>query len=297
MAPHRDALLDLAGALPAVRRAVAAGVVELLHHDILRAHQPRRRPPGDAAVTAPDDAREAGRRRAGQAVLGALDVREVAVGRIHGGQVGVAGEERGPGGGRAGGDGPGVAAGPGRAQAGRLDEGGVGAAQLAGEVTEGDAGGNHRGTVGGVAGVERDQRLDAGLLDQAGALDLHLPGRGEHEGQQLRPEGGVARLPRLRVVVEDARLERARAALHGRVHAPDVGRHPLLRRRRQRIPGGVGGALQAHRAHQPVRGQRRGPGDLRHAALRGAAVELHLPVAILGVHEAQPEQGVRLAGA
>ena len=294
MAAHRDALLDLAGPLPAVGRAVATGVVELLHDGVLRGGQPRRRAPGDAAVAAPDDAGEAGRRRPGDAELRTLDVREVPVGRIDGREVGVAGEERRPGGGGVGGDGPGVAA-PAAREAGLPDQVGVGAAQLAGEVAEGDAGRDHRGPAGRVAGVERDQRLRAHLLDQPGALDLRLPGRRQHEGQQLPEEGRVPRLPGLGLVVEDARLQRARAALHRRVHARDVGQHPLPQVGRRRFPGRAGGAVQTHAAHQPVGGQRRRPGDLGHASLRHAPVELHLPVAILGVHEAQPEQRVRLA--
>ena len=111
VAAHGDALLHDGGLGPAVGSAVVQAVgLKLLDEELLRDRQARRRRPRDAAIEAPDHARQAGHGGARDRPLRALEMNEVGEGGEDGGEVGIGGEEGVTGGAALGGDGPVVAA-------------------------------------------------------------------------------------------------------------------------------------------------------------------------------------------
>ena len=97
---------------------------------------------------------------------------------------------------------------------------------------------------------------------------------------------------------EQEELRRA-ASQRLALHHPEPGVHPVgigLERRPRRL-GLLGHRLarvpvEVERAHQLVDRERLRPEDLAQPPLHGAAHQRHLPEPVLGMHEAEPEEGV-----
>jgi hypothetical protein len=89
-----------------------------------------------------------------------------------------------------------------------------------------------------------------------------------------------------------ARLEQARRAVEEGVDAACVGLEQMLRRRRESGKRALGMAVEVKRAQEDVERVGLFPEDLGEAPLAGAPQQLHLPQAVLGVHEAEREQEI-----
>ena len=164
--------------------------------------------------------------------------------------------------------------------------------QIGAEAAVGRAGRCDHGAVVGIAGIDSEHGLQAGHFDQAGAQDLDVPARREEEGQALGRLDTILGAPGVGLVVQEAQFQRARGVGEGRVNAQEIGEQPRLQKGRGGGPGGLRGALEANVAHETVRGERLGTGHLGYAPAGEPPEELHLPVAILQVDEAQGEHGI-----
>jgi len=101
--------------------------------------------------------------------------------------------------------------------------------------------------------------------------------------------------PRLRLEPQERELRRqtaARVRRDERVDAGDVRVDLRLRPVGQRVPGVPGGPAEPDGPQEPVLRQRHLAEDLGQPSESGAALELHLPQAILGVHVPESEQRV-----
>ena len=291
--PHLDRLLHDARLGPALTGPVAVGVrLELLQHQVLDRCQRRRRPPRDAPVMTPDDARQTRHARPRRRELRTVQMDEIPVRGEDRRQMGIAGEQRPPGIGPLRRDRPVVAAQPRRAQQRLSHRTAVRRHQLIRQRPVGrprridHRARRRRSRIDGV------DRLHPRRFDQPGPQDLDLPGRGQHEGQHLAPQHRVLRSPGLGIVVQDPQLQRRRRAFEGRIDSMHVGHEPALQLRRHRLPSQIRRALHPQMPHQPVGRQPLRSRHLRHPALRRPPVELHLPEPILAVHKAQREQRV-----
>src|SRR3546814_909854 len=109
------------------------------------------------------------------------------------------------------------------------------------------------------------------------------------QGHEPAPQQGVRRAPGLGLVAQDLELQRQRTGALGEegVDAFRIGLQGRLGFAGEVLEIGLGELAEAEGAEKAIEAQRRLPHHLGEAAGGGAAHEIHLPQALLGMDEAE----------